>query len=135
MSWRSESPDGERQAAFTLVEALAALAVLAAGLAAIGALAASSLDTARHAEGHNTEIAVTREVLAGLPTRNALPYGRLTGSLLGHAWRIDATPVATSLVASAGGSWRPQGVALIVKSPFGSLIEIDTIRLRKEPAK
>ena len=135
MSCQSASREGDNEAGFTLVEALAALAVLAAGLAAIGALAASSLTLAGHAERHDAQIVAMREILTGLPKRNSLPYGRLTGSLLAHAWRIDATPAAGAYVANAPSPWRPQAIALVVKSPSGSLIEIDTIRLRKEAAK
>ena len=69
-----------------------------------------------------------------MPARDALPYGRLAGSVDSHEWRIDSAPVSTT-AASGGASWTPQRIALLVKSPFGATIEIDTIRLRKEAAK
>ena len=131
MSLRSASCNASRTAGFTLVEALAALAVLAAGLAAIGELGASSLRANRQAQQHIAQIAVTRQIIAGMPNRNALAFGRMTGLLRDHQWRIDAVPVSTAFAGSSE-SWKPQGIVLLVKSPAGSTIEVDTIRLRKE---
>jgi general secretion pathway protein I len=130
------SPRHERSGAagFSLLEALVALAVMGAGLAAIGALANSSLRVGLYTERHLAEIESARKIIAGMPARHALPYGRLTGSVDAHQWRIDSAPVSTT-AASGGASWTPQSIALLVKSPFGATIEFDTIRLRKEAAK
>jgi len=120
--------------AFTLLEALAALAVLMAGLAAIGALTHVTVRSALHAEQHLAQVSAARRIIAGLPGRNALPFGRLTGILDGNRWRVDSTPVAVT--GSTGDTaWTPQGIVLLVRSPSGSTMEIDTIRLRKLPAK
>ena len=131
--WRSARSEAGGTAGFTLLEALVALAVTGAGLAAIGALANSSLHASLSTERHLAEIETARKILAGMPGRDALPFGRLTGSLDAHAWRIDSTPVST---VRAGGetSWIPQGIVLLVRSPSGATIEIDTIRLRKQAA-
>lgn len=130
--WRSR-PERGGTAGFTLVEALVALAVTGSGLAAIGALANSSVRASLYTERHLAEIESARKILAGMPGRNALPFGRLTGSLDAHAWRIDSAPVSTA--AAGGTSWIPQSIALLMRSPSGAMIEIDTIRLRKQPAK
>jgi general secretion pathway protein I len=121
-------------AGFTLLEALVALTVMGAGLAAIGTLANSSLHVGLYTERHLAEIESARKIVAGMPGRDALPYGRLTGSVDAHEWRIDSTPVSTT-AASGETSWTPQSIALLVRSPFGATIEIDTIRLRKQAAK
>jgi general secretion pathway protein I len=121
-------------AGFTLLEALVALAVMGVGLAAIGTLANSSLRVGLYTERHLAEIEGARKIVAGMPARNALPYGRLTGSLDAHEWRIDSAPVSAT-AASSETSWTPQSIALLVRSPFGATIEIDTIRLRKQAAK
>lgn len=127
-------PETDGAAGFTLLEALVALAVTGAGLAAISALSNSSLRASLYAERHLAEIESTRKIIAGLPARNSLRFGRLTGSLDAHAWRINSAPVATA--AAAGGTlWIPQSIALLVRSPSGAMIEVDTIRLRKEAAK
>jgi len=120
--------------AFTLLEALAALAVTMAGLAAVGALAHVTLRSTLHAEQHLAQISAARRIMAGLPERNALAFGRLAGVLDGNRWRVDATPVAVT-DSRKDAAWIPQGIALLVRSPSGSVIEIDTIRLRKRPTK
>jgi general secretion pathway protein I len=113
-----------------LVEALAALAVLAAGLAAIGALSSTSLRASLDAERHLAHVSAAQKILAGLPARNALPFGRLTGVLDNYAWRIDSNALATT-DPQRSAEWTPEGIALLVRSPSGSIMEIDTIRLRR----
>ena len=135
MSWRLASRKANGAAGFTLVEALAALGVMAVGLAAIGELAAGSLSAGYRTERHIAQIAAAREIITGLPNREALAFGRLTGSLHDHQWRVDATPVSTAFSAGQSVPWRPQGIALLVKSPSGATIEVDTIRLHKDVAK
>ena len=129
--WRSERPSPAKTAGFTLLEALAALAIVMIGLAAIGALSNASVRSGVHAERHLAQVAAARTILSELPSRNALPFGRLTGVVDGNTWRVDATAVPTTVSGSA--EWTPQGVALLVRSPSGSIIEVDTIRLRRPP--
>lgn len=132
--WRRAKLDLSETQAFTLLEALAALAIMMAGLAAIGALAHSTFRSTLHAEQHLAQISAARRIIAGLPGRNALPYGRSTGVLDGARWRVDSTPVAVT-GPTGDAAWTPQGIVLLVQSPSGSTIEIDTIRLRKQPTK
>lgn len=103
---RPPNPEGGGTAGFTLIEALAALAVMGAGLAAIGTLASSSLRADLYAGRHLAEIETARKIIAGMPSREALPVGRLTGALDAHDWRIDSTPVGAP--AKVGDSlWTP----------------------------
>jgi general secretion pathway protein I len=127
--WRSANPE-RTVVGFTLIEALAALGVVAVGLTAIGALANSSLRAGLHTQRHLTDIESVRRIVTGLPSRDALPFGRLAGTLDGYEWRIDSTPLPTS--DRVGSSWTPQRVVLLVRSPYGAVIEIDTIRLHKQ---
>lgn len=131
---RQANPEPGGSAGFTLIEALAALGVMAAGLAAIGALANSSLRAGLYAERRLTAVDSARKIIAGLPKRGALPFGRSTGSLDGSQWRIDSAPVATA-GAAAGSMWAPQSIVLLARSPSGAMIEIDTIQLRKQATK
>jgi general secretion pathway protein I len=108
--------------------------MLGAGLAAIGALASSSLRAGLYMERHLAEIETARKIIAGIPGRDALPYGRLTGAVDAHQWRIDSRPLTTA-GASGETVWTPQSISLLVRSPSGAMIEIDTIRLRKQAAK
>ena len=132
--WRSERPDGNGTAGFTLLEALAALAILMSALAAIGALANTSLRSTVNAEQHLALVSAARSILAGLPTRNALSFGRSTGVLDGYRWRVDSTPIATT-APEQSPAWIPQGIVLLVRSPSGAMMEIDTIRLRQKPSR
>jgi general secretion pathway protein I len=132
--WQSAKPSERRIEGFTLIEALAAVAVVATGLAAIGALADSSIRSDVHTRRHLAQVFATREIIAGLPRRDALPFGRLSGVLDGEEWSIHSTLLQTTTGAGASG-WVPQGVVLLARSPYGSTIEIDTIRLRRRPTK
>ena len=84
-------------AGFTLVEALAALAVMAAGLGAVAGLTSANLHATLNAQRHLADLEFARMIMAGLPDRSALPFGRLTGSLAARNWRIDASPVGKAV--------------------------------------
>lgn len=112
------------------MEVLAALAVLTAVLAAIGALANGSLRSSRDARQHLALVSTAQTILAGLPSRDAFPFGSSTGVLGEYRWRIDSTPIGTT-DRERSAAWAPQGLALLVRSPSGATIEIDTIRLRR----
>jgi len=130
------NPRAEPSAGFTLVEALAALAVMAISMAAIGSLANSSLRSGLYVERHLAEIETARKIIAAMPSRKDLGDVQLTGVLDNHQWRIDSTPFANALAPlNAPIVWEPQQLALRVLAPSGALIEIDTVRLRKRAGK
>jgi general secretion pathway protein I len=132
--WRPANPEGRGIDGFTLIEALAALAVMGAGLAAIGALANSSVRAGLYAERHLAEIETARKIIAGMPSRDALPVGRLTGALDAHDWRIDSTLIGAP--AAAGDTlWTPQRIEVSIQSLSGAILKIDTIRLRRQAKK
>jgi general secretion pathway protein I len=132
--YRPANPERRGIAGFTLIEALAALAVMGAGLAAIGSLASSSLHAGLYAERHLAEIETARKVMAGMPSRDALPVGHLTGALDAHDWRIDSTLIGAP--AAIGDSlWTPQRIEVSIRSPSGATMKIDTIRLRRQAKK
>jgi general secretion pathway protein I len=133
----SLSTTNERgSAGFTLVEALAALAVMAIGMAAIGELSNTSLRSGLYFQRHLAEIETARKIIAGLPARKDLRDGSLSGVLDSHRWRIDAAPFANALApVNAATDWRPQLVVLRVLAPTGGAVEIDTIRLHKRAAQ
>jgi general secretion pathway protein I len=126
------SPESRLDGGFTLVEVLAALAVLSASMAALGALAHTSMRSSLYVERHVAEIETARKIMAGLPSRNQLSMGTLTGALDAHQWRIDAMPFANALAPSAAASsWTPQAITLRVRAPTGELVEFSTVRLRQ----
>jgi len=131
---RPVNREGCRIAGFTLIEALAALAVMGAGLAAIGSLASSSVRADLYTERHLAEIETARKIIAGMPSREALPVGRLTGALDAHAWRIDSALIGAP-AAVGDALWTPQRIEVSVRSPSGAMLKIDTIRLRRQATK
>jgi general secretion pathway protein I len=113
---------------------LAALAVMGAGLAAIGTLASSSLRASLYTERHLAEVETARKVLAGMPSREALAVGSLTGVLDAHDWRIDSALIGAPAVVG-DALYTPQRIEVMVRSPSGAIMKIDTIRLRRQAAK
>ncbi len=116
---------------FTLIEALVALAVMAAGLAAIGQLGFSTLAAARRAETRFLLTATARRAFAALPDRAALRDGALSGQIDGVDWRLQTSLFPFSAPgAPTRSAWVPQAQRLIVAGPAGGQIVIDTVRLR-----
>lgn len=127
-------PDRGGTAGFTLIEALAALAVMGAGLAAIGTLASTSLRADLYTGRHLAAVETARKVMAGMPSREALSPGSLTGVLDAHDWRIDTALIGAPAVVG-DTLWTPQRIEVSIRSPSGALLKVDTIRLRRQAAK
>jgi general secretion pathway protein I len=116
---------------FTLIEALVALAVLAAGLAAIGQLGFQTVSASRRAESRLFLAATARKAFAALPDRRALGDGTLAGRIDGAAWRLQSAPFLFDAPGAPGNAaWRPQAARLIVVGPSGGKLVIDTVRLQ-----
>lgn len=129
---RSTRASESASAGFTLIEALAALAIAAAGLAAIGTLSFAGLRSGVAVEQRLALVATARTIVAAMPGGVNLADGERSGAAGGYRWRIEAGPVASGAAAPAGGSlWEPQHIALRVGTPGGASIEIDTVRLRE----
>jgi general secretion pathway protein I len=123
---------GGRTRGFTLLEALVALAVMAAALAAIGQLGYGALAAARRAQIRLELVSATRAALSALPDRAAARDGVTTGEIFRDRWRL----VSNRLVeAATGGStnsgWIPQILKLDVADGSGALVTVYTVRLRR----
>jgi len=116
---------------FTLIEALVALAIVAAVLGSIGTVIATTVKGTRGID-QRLELSGTAETLvAALPARSLLKPGRQSGQLSGHRWRIDVSPmnVAVANDAPQTGRFVPLAVTLRLQSPGGPAMQVTTVRL------
>ena len=119
-------------AGFTLIEALVALSIVAIAMASLGSLIASTARGVRSIDGHLTRLETARAVMTALPDRDQMALGALSGSIAGHPWRIDVSPLATAISdQKLPAQWVPQTVILTVQSPNGAAMQISTIRLQR----
>jgi general secretion pathway protein I len=118
-------------AGFTLIEALVALAVVAAVLGSIGAVIATTVKGARGIDQRLALSGAAENLLAALPARTLLKPGRQSGDLAGHRWRIDVSrmniPVASD--APQTGRFVPLAVTMRLQAPGGPATQITTVRL------
>lgn len=85
---RSPPPDG----GFTLIEVVAALAILAVVLGMAYRILGDGLGGVRRAEDRAAALAVAEARLAALGVEEPLVPGERTGVTAGHAWRIIVVP-------------------------------------------
>ncbi len=117
-NWRSDD------SGFTLIEALAALTIVAAGLAVIGQLGFGAVLAARRTQARFVMTSAARAAFAALPDGAALEAGEIDGV----AWRLRASPYP--LAKPPQGLWVPQAVRLEVAAPGGGTLVLDTVALR-----
>jgi general secretion pathway protein I len=119
-------------AGFTLIEVLVALTVVAITLSAIGSLVAVTIRGTRSVGGHLALVESTRAILTGLPGRDDLTPGNLSGEAGGHRWRVDVLPFYADFVDPDKSIWIPQTVVVRVQSPSGPVLQLNTVRLRRK---
>jgi len=112
-----------------LIEALVALAIVAAVLSSIGALIATTVRATWVIQGKLDRTAATGTVLAALPDRDQIVPGTLSGEVDGHRWRLEVSTFPSSTVASR---WIPQTVLVTVQSPTAGALTVSTVRLRRK---
>lgn len=134
MSRRSSSSG---VAGFTLIEALVALAIIAAVLSSIGAVIATTVKGTRSIDQRLALAGAAETLLAGLPARDLLKPGRQSGVLAGHRWRIDVTPMNVPDTGDALQTRRfvPLAVNLRMQAPGGPAIQLTTVRLVPKAAE
>ena len=93
-------PTDRRDAGFTIIEVLVALAVVSVSIIAIGALMASNVRGVRTIEQHVALMQATRTVMTtGVPPRSELRQSASSGQTDAYRWTVDIT--------SLGGGWAP----------------------------
>ena len=123
-------------AGFTLIEALVALAIVAAVLASIGSVIAVTVKGTRSIDQRLILTGAAETLLAGLPARNLLKPGSQSGQLAGQRWRIDVAPmnVATPEIRQKS-RFVPLAVNMRMQAPGGPAISVTTVRLVPKAAE
>lgn len=118
-------------AGFTLIETLVALAIVAAVLASIGSVIATTVKGTRSIDQRLDLTGTAETLLAALPARDLLKVGRQTGELAGHRWRIDVSPMNVAVTRDAPqiGRFVPLAVNMRLQAPGGPAMQITTVRL------
>jgi len=117
-------------AGFTLIEALVALAIVAAVLSSIGAVIATTVKGTRSIDRRLALTGAAETLLAQLPARNLLKPGRQSGELAGHRWRIDVAPMnAPDASDPQIQRFVPLAVILRLEAPDGPALQLTTVRL------
>jgi len=124
-----------RDAGFTILEVLIALAVVAVSIVAIGSVMSTNVRGVRLLEQHVTLMQTARTVLtAGIPPRAELGPGALSGQIDDYKWTIDVGPMGEGWdVAGADVAWIPALVRIQVRSSSGAVSDLRTVRLMHRP--
>jgi general secretion pathway protein I len=130
-------PTDRRDAGFTIIEVLIALAIVAVGIVAIGSVMATNVRGVRSLEQHVALMQATRTVMAaGIPARAKLGPGALSGQTDNYRWTIEVGPLGSDwAVPGADVAWVPELVRIRVRSPSGATSDIRTVRLIHRPAE
>jgi general secretion pathway protein I len=130
-------PTDRRDAGFTIIEVLIALAIVAVGIVAIGSVMATNVRGVRSLEQHVALMQATRTVIAaGIPARAKLGPGALSGQTDDYRWTIEVGPLGGDwAVPGADVAWVPELVRIRVRSPSGATSDIRTVRLIHRPAE
>ena len=129
-------PIDRRDAGFTIIEVLIALAV-AVSIVAIGSVMSTNVRGVRLLEQHVTLMQTARSILTTeVPPRAELGYGALSGQVNDYRWKIDVGPLGEEwTVPGADVAWIPALVAVQVRSPTGAVSDLKTVRMMRRPSK
>ena len=130
-------PTDGREAGFTIIEVLVALALVAVSMVSIGSLMATNARGVRSLEHHVALMQAARSVMsAGIPPRAELAPGTSSGKADDYRWTIDVSPLGGGwTVPDADVAWDPELVRIRVTSATGAVSDIRTIRLMPRPSK
>jgi general secretion pathway protein I len=127
------SPTDRRDAGFTIIEVLIALAIVAVGIVGIGAVMSTNARGVRTLENHVALMQTAQTVLAtAIPLRKDLAPGTLSGQIRDYGWRVDIGPVGGGwIVNGSDAAWIPELVRVRVRSPSGATVDLETVRLMR----
>jgi general secretion pathway protein I len=126
-----------RDAGFTIIEVLVALALVAVVIVAIGSLMATNVRGVRSFERHVALMQATRAAMSmAIPPRDELRPGTSSGQADDYHWTVDVTPLGGDwTVPNSAVAWVPELVRVRVRSPNGATSDIRTVRLMKKPSE
>jgi general secretion pathway protein I len=86
-------------------------------------------------EQHVTLMQTARSIMTtGIPPRDELGPGALSGQIDGYQWKIDVGPLGEGwAVPGADVAWIPTLVRVRVRSPSGAVSDLRTVRLMHRP--
>jgi prepilin-type N-terminal cleavage/methylation domain-containing protein len=127
---RSHRDNGKRQAGFTLLEALVALALVLAFAATLGPHLSQARRIMDHAEGRVAAQVLLRSLLDAPFDRSSLAKASRKGQANGLRWSVIAEPVvAAAPDAPDQQKWLPYRVTASVAWGSDQVMAAETIRL------
>jgi general secretion pathway protein I len=137
LSHAASPPTNRRDAGFTIIEVLIALAIIAVSVVAIGSVMSANVRGVRSLEQHVALMQTARTVLmTGIPPRAELVAGALSGRIDDYRWTIDVGPLGGDWsVQGADVAWVPELVRIRVRSPSGAMSDLRTVRLMHRPSE
>ena len=132
------SPSTERRdAGFTILEVLVALALVAVVIVAVGSVMVGNVRGVRALDRHVALMQATRTAMAtAVPPRDQLAQGTSSGQTDGYRWTVDVSPLGGEwTVPNSDVAWVPELVRVRVRSPGGAVSDIRTVRLMKRPSE
>jgi general secretion pathway protein I len=127
---RKKSSSRRREAGFTMIEVVVALALVTIVLAAIGTLVGTNSRGAWKLEQHAALVNAARIVVSTLPSAGAPMPDDLRGRVAGHRWQMRVTPFLDEVAVVPQSRFIPQRVELRVQAPGGAMVSFETIRLQ-----
>lgn len=121
-------------AGFTLIEVVVTLAVIAVILLSVGSLVSVTVRGSRALDDHLVLVETARAIEVGLPDRDSLTVGTLSGERGGQLWHVDVQPFPGALDAQARTPWVPLTASITVQTPNGTKLNITTVRLGRRPS-
>jgi general secretion pathway protein I len=133
LSRAPRSPTDRRDAGFTIIEVLVALAIVAVGIVGIGAVMSTNARGVRTLENHLALMQTAQTALAtAIPLRKDLAAGTLSGQIHDYRWQVDIGPAGGGWsVNEADAPWIPELVRVRVRSPSGATVDLETVRLMR----
>jgi general secretion pathway protein I len=126
-----------RDAGFTILEVLVALALVAVVIVAVGSVMAGNVRGVRALDRHVALTQAMRTAMAtAIPPREQLAQGTSSGQADGYRWTVDVSPLGGDwTVPNSDVAWVPELVRVRVRSPSGAVSDIRTVRLMKRPSE